>query len=65
MLGLIIVGLVVSNRQALKSTAAFQLFCQMRRIGKVKFKILFFGLQVRRSGASDVADGPFTQAMCI
>ena len=44
-LGLIVVGLVL-KRSLLKATYAFKFLKQMRLTGKVKFKVLFFALQV-------------------
>ena len=47
MLGLMIIfGFFVSKRRLLETTAAFKLFKEMRKVGKVKFKVLFFALQV-------------------
>ena len=58
MLGLVVVGVIVLNRSLLKATAVFKFLKQMRSTGKVKFRILFFALQVRRSGASHVDGRP-------
>ena len=44
--GLLFVGVVVLNRNLLKATAVFNFLKQMRSTGKVKFKALFFALQV-------------------
>ena len=57
-LGLVVVGVIVLNRSLLKATAVFKFLKQMRSTGKVKFRILFFALQVRRSGASHVDGRP-------
>ena len=46
-LGLIVIGLIVSNRNYLMATAAYNFFTHMRLAGKVKFRVLFFALQVR------------------
>ena len=58
-LGLIVVGLLVSTRKRLKSTATYKFMSQMRSVGKVKFKSLFFALQVISEFAriSTMADG--------
>ena len=45
-LGVIITGFVVANRNRLKSSATFTFLQQMRSAGKVKFKCIFFALQV-------------------
>ena len=53
-LGLIGIGLIVSNRNFLMATAAYNFLTYVRLTGKVKFKVLFFALQVRCRRTRDV-----------
>ena len=50
MFGLVIVGAIIFNRKRLTANAAYTFLKHARDAGKVKFKVLFFALQVRGWG---------------